>query len=105
MMKEGAEMFKRLGEVERGDPVAIYINGHPVDAYPGETLAAVILTMGLDTMRKTILSESPRGYYCGMGICCECMVELDDGSRVKACQTLVEQGMKVTIPLKSGRED
>lgn len=104
-MKEGAIMFKRLNDVERGDPIAIYINDESVDAYPGETLAAVILAAGYDIMRKTIFSENPRGYYCGMGICCECMVELDDGSRVKACQTLVEDGMKVKIPVQSGRED
>lgn len=104
-MKEGVIMFKRLDEVERGDPVVIYINGKPVDAYPGETLASAILTAGRDIMRETILSGSPRGYYCGMGVCCECMVELEDGSRVKACQTLVEEEMKVKIPPLSGQEE
>jgi D-hydroxyproline dehydrogenase subunit gamma len=98
-------MFKRLSDVERGRPIVIYINGERVDAYLGETLASAILTAGFDGMRTTILSGSPRGYYCGIGICCECIVELEDGSRVKACQTQVENGMKVKIPRQPGQEE
>jgi D-hydroxyproline dehydrogenase subunit gamma len=98
-------MFKRLNEVERGLPIIIFIDGEPVNAFSGETLATAILTAGKDIMRKTILSGNSRGYYCGMGVCCECIVELEDGRRVKACQTVVEKGMKVKIPQQSRQEE
>lgn len=88
-------MFKRVDKVERGRSFDIFVDGDPVTAYPGETVATVLLTAGKDVIRETLLSRSPRGYYCGMGMCCECMVELEEGGRVKACQTLVKNGMKV----------
>ena len=98
-------MFKRLDQVDRGDSLVIYVDGDPVTAYPGETIAAALLTAGKDVMRKTLLSGNPRGYYCGMGVCCECMVELEDGVKVKACQTLVAQGMKVKTYPENRQEE
>ncbi len=36
-----------------------------------------------------------RGGFCGMGVCQECLVELEDGTTALACQTLVEENMEI----------
>jgi predicted molibdopterin-dependent oxidoreductase YjgC len=92
-------MFKRLERIERGAPFTIQVDGESVTAYHGETLATVLLAAGKIAMRKTLKAQSLRGYYCGMGICHECLVELEDGSKVRSCQTLSEPSMKI----KTGR--
>jgi len=88
-------MFKRLEKIERRTSFKIQVNGESITAYNGETLAAVLLVAGKLAMQKTFKSQNSRGYYCGMGICNECLVELENGTKVRACQTLAEPGMKI----------
>ena len=88
-------MFKRLAEIERNTSFTIQVDGESITAYRGETIATVLLAMGKIAMRKTFQKKTLRGYYCGMGICHECMIELEDGTKVKACQTLAESWMKI----------
>ena len=93
-------MFKRLEMIERGVPFMIQVDGESITAYQGETLAAVLLAAGKMAMRMTLKGQSMRGYYCGMGICYECLVELEDGTKVRSCQTLAEPSMNI----KTGRQ-
>jgi predicted molibdopterin-dependent oxidoreductase YjgC len=88
-------MFKRLPEIERKDSFSIQVDGESVTAYRGETLATVLLTIGKIAMSRSYQKQALRGYYCGMGICNECLVRLGDGTKVRACQTLVEPSMKI----------
>jgi predicted molibdopterin-dependent oxidoreductase YjgC len=88
-------MFKRLAEIERDAPFTIQVDGEVVTVYRGETLATVLLALGKIAMGKTFQKRALRGYFCGMGICHECLVELQDGTKVRACQTLAEPWMKI----------
>lgn len=88
-------MMKRLGKIKRGKSFKIQVNNEFLTAYHGETLATVILSSGKKSMRRTLINKKPRGFYCGMGLCNECIVKLEDGTRVRACQTLAEPYMKV----------
>jgi len=88
-------MFKRLEIIERGAPFTIQVDGEFITAYRGETLAAVLLAAGKMTMRMVPKKQSMRGYYCGMGICHECLVELEDGTKIRSCQTMIEPAMKI----------
>ena len=88
-------MFKRLENIERGDPFTIQVDGESVNAYHGETLAAVLLSAGKMVMRKTFKTQKATGYYCGMGICHECLVEMEDGTKIRSCQTLAEPHMEI----------
>ena len=88
-------MFKRLAEIERETIFTIQVDGETVTAYEGETIVTVLLAIGKLAMRKTHQKRAKRGYYCGMGICHECLVELEDGTKVRACQTLAEPWMKI----------
>lgn len=79
--------------VERPGPVTIAVDGDEVQAYPGESLAAALLASGRRAFRRTAAGDA-RGPFCNMGVCFECMVEVD-GRRVRACTTPVVAGMDV----------
>ena len=93
-----------LKDFRRGQPVRIEVDGEPLQAFEGETVATALLASGRRIFRHTP-GGSPRGLYCGMGICFDCVVEVDGESSVRSCITLVRPGMKIRTPRPFGRED
>jgi len=81
-------------ELERGPRVEIVLDGQPVEAFAGETVAAVLLAEGSLQTRTTPKGE-PRGVFCGMGVCFECLVVVDGVPNTRACMTWVRSGMRV----------
>jgi D-hydroxyproline dehydrogenase subunit gamma len=82
-------------ELERGPRVEIVLDGEPVEAYEGETIAAVLLAQGEIATRTTVKGE-PRGVFCGMGVCYDCLVVVDDVPNTRACMTWVRERMVVS---------
>ena len=78
--------------VVRPAAFAIDVDGEAVEAYPGESLAAVLLAGGIRAFRAA--SSGPRGPYCNMGVCFECVVEVD-GVNARACMTAARPAMTV----------
>jgi len=76
--------------------VTIQINEQAVSAGIGDTIAAVLFENGYLTLRQSNKNHRPRGVFCGMGVCFECLVQVGD-EEVRACQTLVSEGMKITV--------
>ena len=81
-------------ETQRGQAVTITVDGMPVKAYGGETIAGALLANGQRAWRRTE-SGQPRGLFCGMGICFDCLVAVDGVPNVRACITPVADGMVV----------
>lgn len=81
-------------DIYRPTPVTIDVDGGPVAAYPGESVAVALLAVGRRAFRTTALGE-PRGPFCNMGVCFECVVEVDGEVGVRACMTPVREGMRV----------
>ena len=79
----------------RGKRIEIFVNGDPVTAYEGETVAAVLIANSQLAFRRTAKRSSPRGVYCGIGLCHECRMVVNEMPNVRVCITLVEPGMKV----------
>ena len=94
-MEVGAGRDKQT--VERGSPFEFEMDGQRLMAYEGETLAAALLASGKRIMRRTARYDKPRGVYCGMGICFDCLVIVNGVPNLRACQTLAMPGMKVQI--------
>ena len=84
-----------LPEIQRGLLVKINVDGKPVDAYEGETVAAALLSAGISTFRLSHNHKQPRGIYCGMGICYECLVTINGVHAQRACVTPVMDGMHI----------
>jgi predicted molibdopterin-dependent oxidoreductase YjgC len=81
-------------ETQRGQAVTITVDGAPLKAYRGETIAGALLANGRRAWRRTENGQ-PRGLFCGMGICFDCLVAVDGVPNVRACITPVVDGMVV----------
>ena len=86
-------MFKTL--VEMSVQIEIYLDGKPVTVPAGISVAAAMLLLAAVPTRQTAMSESPRAPFCMMGICFECLVEIDSITNQRACQVEVRPGMRV----------
>lgn len=88
-------MFKPLEAFLPMQVVTIYVDGAPIPAREGETLALALLEKGVDDFRTTPVSHAKRGPFCLMGACFECLVELDGHANVQACCVEVRAGQQV----------
>jgi hypothetical protein len=79
-------------ELERGPRVTIRLDGEPAEAFEGETVAAVLLARGEIATRTTPGGE-PRGIFCGMGVCFDCLMIIDGVPNTRACMTWVREGL------------
>lgn len=82
--------------VGREPPFNFALDGKLVTGYPGETIAAALLAEGTRTLRRTEKGNRPRGIFCGMGVCFDCLVTVDGRTHLRACLTIAEPGMQVT---------
>lgn len=87
-------MFRKLHD-PGPQAVTIFIDGRPVTAELGESVAAVLLRQQEGWSRTTPVSGSPRAPYCMMGVCFECLVEIDGQGSVQSCLTPVAGGMRI----------
>jgi sarcosine oxidase subunit alpha len=88
--------IKRSGpEVQDRRIIQIQVDGKPIEAYEGETIAAALLASGIRIFHLSRKNKEPRGLFCGMGVCYECLVTVDGTNDVRACLTPVIEGMQV----------
>ena len=78
---------RRVPGIERGIAFELLLDGEPVLAYPGETIAAALLASGRRALRRTALRHDPRGVYCAMGVCGECAMVVNGQPGVRTCVT------------------
>jgi hypothetical protein len=93
---------RRLGPLEARQAFKIEVDGEPVPAFAGETVATVLLALGRRTFRHTG-HGAPRGLYCGMGVCFDCLVTVDGVENVRACLTPVEDGMVIATGCRTAK--
>lgn len=75
--------------------VTIRIDGREVSAEAGRPLGALLHRECGAILRHTGRSGAPRGLFCGMGVCFDCLVRVDGRQDVRACMTPVRAGMQV----------
>ena len=85
----------RLPRPSGSATLAVIVDDELVPAYPGETVATVLLAAGRQTFRHTDHLRAPRGLFCGMGVCFDCLVTVDGQPNVRACVTPVRAGMTI----------
>ncbi len=85
----------RISSVLRGAKINIRVNGKAVIAYEGETVHALLLAAGYRVLRKTPKMHQPRGIFCGMGVCYDCLVTINGTPNQRACMTRVEDRMEI----------
>jgi predicted molibdopterin-dependent oxidoreductase YjgC len=80
--------------VQRGNPIQFEVDGRPLAAFEGETVAAALTAASVRVLRTTAKGES-RGVFCGMGTCYDCLMVIDGQPSQRACMEPVRDGMEV----------
>lgn len=88
-------MFRRIDIASPSPMVEITVDGRPVVARDGATLALALLEAGVTPLRHSAVSGEPRSPLCLMGTCFECLVQVDGQANVQACMVAVRPGMQV----------
>lgn len=86
-------MFQRLHKEE--DTVSISIDGVEVDVPAGISVAAAMLLAGPAPYRQTAVKQTPRAPWCMMGVCFDCLIEIDDVANQQGCMVTVADGMQL----------
>lgn len=74
----------------------IRVDGEPVPLRSGETIAACLLAAGRLGWRTTRFDGRPRGVFCGIGLCFDCLVTVNGIAGVRACRRTARAGDVVT---------
>ncbi len=84
----------RIGQ-DGAPHVTIEFDGEALTARRGDSVAAALLASDHWTFRTTPVSGAPRGAFCMMGVCFDCLVEIDGIANRQACMIEVRDGMRV----------
>ena len=87
-------MFVRIAEGE-SERIRVLIDGAPFEGREGDNIATVLLLAGKIICRRTFVSGEPRGPYCMMGACFECLVSVDGIDGLQACMIPIRSGMRI----------
>lgn len=90
-------MAKRIqGGVVRSEAVVFLLDGNPVSGFEGETVAAALMAAGVFHLRSSPRDGTPRGAFCLMGVCQECVVRVEN-RMVPSCTEPVRRGLEVFL--------
>lgn len=94
-------MFKPAAIFEDKNHITIHYEGKPCSVPAGITVAAAVMGYaGEHRIRQSPVTGEPRAPFCFMGVCHECLMEIDGVPDQQACLIEVKEGM--TIRLQSG---
>ena len=79
----------------QGAAVSVVVDGQSVSMSPQASLAAGLLAAGITAVRVSPVGQGPRAPYCMMGVCFECLVEVNGRPNQQACLVTPEDGMQV----------
>lgn len=88
-----AKSDQRTPGINRGAAFIVEVDGKTVSAHQGETVLGVLWAAGIRRLRVTPLKKQPRGFLCGMGVCFDCLVQVNGRLNVRACLEPVRPGM------------
>jgi predicted molibdopterin-dependent oxidoreductase YjgC len=80
---------------DRGGNLTLVFKGIRIGAHDGESVATALLAAGFNTTRTSVVSGEPRGPFCMMGACFECLAVVDGVPGVQTCMTPVRDGMRI----------
>ena len=83
--------------------VSFLFDGRPMTGLAGQPIAAALLENGVSVFRHTHKSGQPRGLFCGIGQCSDCVVVVNDRPNVRSCVTPLEVGMVIETQMGLGK--
>jgi aerobic-type carbon monoxide dehydrogenase small subunit (CoxS/CutS family) len=85
--------------------VKLTFDDREVDFRPGQTVGAALLAAGVLSWRTTRVDRKPRGIFCGIGVCFDCLVIIDGQPNERACLAIARDGMQVQTQEGTGHND
>lgn len=106
-------MSRRLSR-RRRDPLALVdarpgprfqvsFDGAAIDVLPGQSVAAALWSAGIASWRSTRVAGRPRGVFCGIGVCFDCLVTVNGVPNQRACLLPARPGDVITTQRGDGR--
>ena len=78
-------------------------DGLPVPFRSGQTIGAALVADGRLGWRTTRVEDRPRGIFCGIGVCFDCLVVVDGEPNRRACLTPATSDLAVSTQVGTGR--
>lgn len=92
-------MFRRIDRKTNPDDgrdvITFVWEGAELTGNAGDTVAAALFAAGVNSTRVHPVTGEPRTAYCMMGVCFECLVDIDGVPNRQACQVRLRDGMRV----------
>ena len=88
-------MFRRRSDAGRAATIEVEVEGRTVLVPEGASAAAAVLLAGLPSLRDTPVGGNPRAPYCLIGVCFDCLAEIDGVPNRQACMVAVAPGMTI----------
>lgn len=92
---ERIENHPILGEAPERRKIQFTYNGQIMEGYEGEPIATALKANGVMAHRYTAKTHEPRGVFCAIGRCTDCVMIVNDMPNVRTCITPLEEGMRV----------
>jgi len=77
-------------------------DGRPIPFVPGQSVGAALTAAGVRSWRTTRLAGRPRGLFCGIGVCFDCLVTVDGRPNERACMVAATADAAVTTQEGTG---
>ncbi|MCC2273849.1 (2Fe-2S)-binding protein [Streptomyces sp. ET3-23] len=85
-------------------PFEITFDGRRITAVPGQSVAAALWAAGILSWRTTRTGGRPRGAFCGIGQCFDCLVTINGDPNRRACLMAARPGDAVTTQEGHGHD-
>jgi D-hydroxyproline dehydrogenase subunit gamma len=85
--------------------VAVTVDGRRVIVAAGASAAAAVLAAGFDSIRETLVDGRERAPYCMMGVCFDCLAEIDGAANRQSCMIEVRPGMHIIRQMQAPKID
>ncbi|HEY7013396.1 MAG TPA: (2Fe-2S)-binding protein [Streptosporangiaceae bacterium] len=80
-------------------------DGVPVPFTGGQSVGAALIAAGVTSVRRTRRQGRPRGLFCGIGVCFDCLLRIDGVPNQRACLVAAGPGMVVQTQDGTGQDD
>jgi predicted molibdopterin-dependent oxidoreductase YjgC len=96
------EDLLRTPGIRRGARFTLTFDGREITAHEGESVLGALWAAGIRTLHVTARTREPRGFYCGMGACFDCIVTIDGVPNLRACAEPARPGMRIAVQHDAG---
>jgi predicted molibdopterin-dependent oxidoreductase YjgC len=84
-----------LGPLSGKKEITLLVDGRKITAHEGEMIATALVAAGYKAFRYTSKNREPRGIFCAIGRCTDCVMEVNGRPNVRTCVTPAVEGMRV----------